>query len=223
MKVKIRNEVIIMLSNQTAFFEGAFNILNEIYFKGELPPVIITIQSTPHVFGHFTVNKVWTENFEKRRLREINIGADYLDRPIENILATLLHEMVHLYCAHKGIQDTSNGMRYHNKNFKTECEKRDLQISQGKYIGWSITAPTERFIEILKNNGLYVDLQLIRLSGLPTAVGGTGGTGGINIPLPKRKSSTRKYICPVCGNSVRATKDVNIACIDCSCIMVKMV
>lgn len=32
----------------------------------------------------------------------------------------------------------------------------------------------------------------------------------------KKRSSTRKYICPQCGLSVRATKVVKIACIDCN-------
>lgn len=211
-----------VLSEDLQFFEGAFVILNKVYFDEELPPVIITIQSTPNVYGHFTVNTVWTENIEKRRLREINLGADYLDRPIENVMATLLHEMVHLYCRIKGIQDTSNGNRYHNGKFKTECEKRDLQISQGKYIGWSVTTPKEKFIEVLKENGLYVDLKNFRTGdGLPTVVGGTGGnTGGVPSP-PKKKTSTRKYYCPTCGISVRATKDVNIACLDCSNVMIK--
>lgn len=34
------------------------------------------------------------------------------------------------------------------------------------------------------------------------------------MPTPKR-SSTRKYKCPCCGNSVRATKTVNVICGDC--------
>ena len=38
---------------------------------------------------------------------------------------------------------------------------------------------------------------------------------GTNTTPPPRPSSTRKYICPCCGNSVRATKTVNIACLDC--------
>ena len=31
-----------------------------------------------------------------------------------------------------------------------------------------------------------------------------------------RSSSTRKYVCPICANSVRATKAVNIICADCN-------
>ncbi len=39
---------------------------------------------------------------------------------------------------------------------------------------------------------------------------------------PARKpSSTRKYICPHCGMSVRATKEVRIMCVDCMEVMEK--
>ena len=31
----------------------------------------------------------------------------------------------------------------------------------------------------------------------------------------RKKSSTRKYSCPKCGNSVRATKDLALICGDC--------
>lgn len=36
--------------------------------------------------------------------------------------------------------------------------------------------------------------------------------GGTDIPKPPRVSSTRKYVCPCCGMSVRATRTVRIAC-----------
>jgi len=42
-----------------------------------------------------------------------------------------------------------------------------------------------------------------------TAQPGADTTGG------KRSSSTRKLICPKCGQSVRATRKVNILCGDC--------
>ena len=45
-------------------------------------------------------------------------------------------------------------------------------------------------------------------------IGGRGATGGMP-PITPKPSSTRKLICPCCGNSVRATKAVNIICGDC--------
>ena len=53
-------------------------------------------------------------------MKEINLGAESLKRSVPEIVATLLHEMVHYYCHVNGIQDTSN--TYHNKRFKEECE-----------------------------------------------------------------------------------------------------
>lgn len=47
-------------------------------------------------------------------------------------------------------------------------------------------------------------------------IGGKDGTeGGIELPK-KPKCSTRKYQCPCCGNSFRATKDINVLCLDCN-------
>ena len=45
-------------------------------------------------------------------------------------------------------------------------------------------------------------------------IGGKGAAGGMPTGTPK-PSSTRKLICPCCGNSVRATKTVRIMCMDC--------
>lgn len=42
-----------------------------------------------------------------------------------------------------------------------------------------------------------------------------GGAGDTDTPATPKRSSTRKYVCPCCGNSVRATKAVNLICGDC--------
>ena len=76
-------------------FEKLYNMLNADFFNGELEPPIITIQSTPRAYGHYTVYNAWSVKGEGRR--EINMGAGTIDRPIENVLATLLHEMCHQY------------------------------------------------------------------------------------------------------------------------------
>ena len=54
-----------------------------------------------------------------------------------------------------------------------------------------------------------------------TGTGGETGTGADTDGKPK-KTSTRKYVCPCCGNSVRATKDINIICGDCMEVMIKV-
>ena len=125
-----------MLKNMQEVLEYGFKVLNEVYFENMLPPVVITIMSSPKTYGHFTTGKVWKA--EEEHYNEINISAEHLDRNIENTMATLMHEMVHFYCQLNGIADTSQDGRYHNKFFKREAEARGLIISYAKYIGYSV-------------------------------------------------------------------------------------
>lgn len=200
-----------MLSADTKRLEEAYAVLNRNYFNSALPMVMITIQSSLKTFGHCTTKKIWASGEE--RYYELNLSAEHISRPIENVLATLVHEMVHIYCMENRIKDTSNHNRYHNKNFKEEAEKRDLKIDYAPSIGWSVTNPTEAFIQNIKVWGLYDACENYRLGAV---MGGRNGK-------TRKPSSTRKYQCPQCGISVRATKDVNILCMDCGIQMLKTV
>lgn len=123
-------------SRTAGYLEKIFRALNAKYFNGELEEPIITIQSTPRAYGHVTVAKAWQRGDTTRH--ELNIGAGTLARPIENVVATTLHECVHLWNLQNGIQDCSRGGQYHNKKFKEAAEARDLKISYDPRIGWSI-------------------------------------------------------------------------------------
>ena len=217
-----------MLADINKYLELAFDKLNEIYFEGKLPPVAITIMSSPRSYAHISVHKIWKS--DKEYYHELNLSAEYIHRNIENVMASLVHEATHLYNMEiAGIKDTSNGGRYHNSNFKKQAELRDLKIDYDKTIGWSITSPTSKFIQTLKDNGLYGDgINLYRITGRsldPKTGGGLDGTGGGDGVSTggsvKKPSSTRKYICIQCGLSVRATKDVRLICMDCDVMLVK--
>lgn len=193
------------ISQATKFLEDAFDVLNKEYFESALPKPIITIQTSPRAYGHFTAREVWQDAQRKKGYHEINIGAERLNRPIANTIATLVHEMVHYYCQINGIQDTSRGGTYHNKRFKEEAEKRGLLIDYDQKIGFSITQPAPALKKFCTSQKWRNKLTIAR----------SGEFGGAD-PKPKKPSSTRKYVCPCCGQSVRATKDVNILCMDCS-------
>jgi hypothetical protein len=220
-----------MLKNYQEVLEKGFDVLNRVYFNNELPPIVITIMSSKRTYGHYTVNKEWRVDGD--RLHEINLSAEHLDRHIVNVMATLCHEMVHYYCALNGIADTSQNGRYHNKNFKREAEKRGLMISQAPSIGWSVTYPTMEFSEVISSNGIEKPLDINRdgIWGFEGGIGGSGGGEGTDGKdgkpgaengLKKPKCSTRKYQCPRCQNSVRATKDLSIICGDCNVPFVKV-
>ena len=202
----------VKISRTAGYLEKIFRVLNEHYFENVLEEPIITIQSTPRAYGHVTVSKAWhKQNGELRH--ELNIGAGTIDRPIESVVSTLLHEMVHLYNLQIGVQDCSRGGTYHNRRFRDAAMERDLDISYDSRIGWSITAPTEALIDFIINEG-WTDIRMGRSEGF-TARGIGGGAGAAGTPTTPKPSSSRKYMCPGCRTSVRATKTVNIICGDC--------
>ena len=212
-----------MLKNMQEVLEYGFEVLNGVYFDNALPPVVITIMSSPRTYGHFTVGKVWKA--EENHFNDINRSAEHLDRNIENVMATLQHELIHFYCQLNNIADTSQSGRYHNKNFKREAEARGLSISYAKYIGYSVTEPSQEFIEVLQSNGIEKPMNINRdgVMGIAGIGGngsgddnGKGGADGKGIQTGKRKTSTRKYQCPCCGNSFRATKEIRVLCMDCN-------
>lgn len=190
------------LSESIRMLEEAFDLLNEFYFECALSKSVITVQSTPRAYGHFTTSKIWKAN--RKESYEINLGAETLHRPIEEVTATLLHEMVHQYCAENDIKDTSRGGTYHNKRFKKEAEKRGLVITYNHRIGFSITEPSDELLSFVQSTKWLEQISWHRQ------------TRSDAQEVAVSSSSTRKYQCLECGMSVRATKEVNIICGDCT-------
>ena len=131
---------------------------------------------------------------------------------------------MHIYCRVNGIGEVSRHGSYHNKKFKELAEEHGLIcVYTGSTYGWNTTAKdNDKLLEYALEKG-YTELQISRRSSRPIriAVGGAASHGGIRPQGEKRPSSTRKLICPGgCGQTVRATKRVNIIC---GCCMVPMV
>lgn len=204
-------------SRVCGYLEKIYRQLNEDFFEGELEEVVITIQSTKGAYGHVTCGKVWKAKDANRY--ELNIGAGTLSRPIENVVATMLHEMVHIYNLMHDIQDTSRGNTYHNKRFKEKAESVGLIIQRDDRIGWSITSPSDDLILYICEQG-WQEIYINRGEGILSFGGGNQGKDGDGEKV-KKPSSTRKYICPDCKQSVRATKETLIICGYCSEIMQK--
>ena len=100
--------------------------------------------------------------------------------------------------------------------FKAIAEAHGLTcVPCGQY-GWN-TTPGDNLVEYALSKG-WNEIRIGRSSFPPFFHSGAVGTaqgGAGTTPGGKRPSSTRKLICPRCGQSVRATKKVNILCGDC--------
>ena len=196
------------------YLNKVFDLLNQEFFENTLSRPTITIQSTPKAYGHFSLrDDTWIS--KKGATHEINIGAGTLARPIEEVCATLLHEMVHYHNYVLGIQDCSRGGTYHNRRFRDSAQDHGLIVDHHDKYGWTVTHPSDRLLQFCLDYDLS-DILINRNEYGGYRVIGTGTHAPAPPPTTTRTSSTRKYICPCCGNSVRATKVVNIGCLDCA-------
>lgn len=70
-------------------------------------------------------------------------------------------------------------------------------------------------LDFIEEQG-WQDLQMCEAVSLWDVIGTLPkGAGNGTATKTKKPSSTRKYVCPCCHQSVRATKAVNILCGDC--------
>ena len=182
-----------------------FDLFNGHFYDNELtrPAITVSPDGGRGAYGWCSINEIWNAGGEK--YREINLCAEYLDRPIFELAATLLHEMAHLYNLVHDIQDVSNNGYYHNMKFKATAEAHGLHIEKHPKYGWTVTtlAPEAEawIISALGDTGIHAS----RLQAAGSSKGG------------RKKSINRssKYICPCCGTIIRATRKVNVICADC--------
>lgn len=199
------------------YLNKIFDLLNVRFFENELLRPTITIQSTPRAYGHFTTRSdTWIS--ASGESHEINIGAGTLSRPIEDVAATLLHEMVHYYNYVNGVQDCSRGGTYHNKRFMEAAIARGLKVDHDPKYGWTLTSPGEDLLDLVAENDL-ADILITRNDRYHVGVGTAGNHIDGGTETTPKKSNSRKYVCPNCGISVRATRAVRIACLNCRIVM----
>ena len=186
-----------------------YDHINAELFGGELVKPVITVQTDERnkTNGWWSQGKVWRENTDDDGEHELNMTAQQLHRPIGEIAATLIHEMCHQYATAHEMKDTSRSGNYHNKLFKKIAEEHGLKVECVAKIGWSHTTLTDETAAMITE---------FTAANPPAVI--------YRLPVMKcqitKNTSTRKYICPVCGQSVRATKRVNIMCMDCNAPMV---
>ncbi len=187
------------------YLDRLYDFCNEKFFGGGLIKPVITVQQDikNKTYGWWSVKKVWKENDDDEGEHELNITAQQLNRPVDQIAATMIHDMCHQYASIHGMQDTSRSGNYHNKLFARIAETHGLTCECEKTAGWSLTELTAEsaalvaeFVKANPENLIY------------------------RLPVMKGQSvqnlSARKYVCPRCGLSVRATKAVRVMCLDCN-------
>jgi uncharacterized protein YlaI len=187
-----------------SYLSRLYDFLNEKLFENALIKPVITISpdEKDKAYGWITRDRLWKENETDEGAHEINLSAQFLNRSIFDIAATLLHEMCHQWAKVNGFQDTARSGSYHNKLFRKIAEDHGLDVEYVHGRGWTATALSEATKELLQSFFKEYPFVLIYRE-KPIK------------PKRVRDVTIRKYVCPDCEIYIRTTKEVNVICGDC--------
>jgi predicted SprT family Zn-dependent metalloprotease len=190
--------------------QAAFDYLDLELFEGKLQAPLITYQRRKGTYGYYAEKRFGREDGGKTD--EIALNPQHIaGRPIEETLATLGHEMVHLWQHHFG---TSGRGGYHNAEWASVMESIGLIPSHtgkegGKRTGDRVTQyiePGGRFavaVEKLLATGFTITWR--ELPGNQLSDGKFGRSGSL--------SGLRfKFSCPDCGDAAWGKSDLYLVC-----------
>lgn len=182
----------------------SIDLINEKVFDGEFENVVFLIQgeraTALNTYGVFWPEK-WTIN--EKKYNEISLTAESLQTEnINNILLTIVHELVHYKAKIEGIKDTSANGNFHNKNFKSLGEQYGLIFKEkDKKYGWSSSETDDFLLEIFKICAKETKLDEILLSAKRD-----------RLKPKKPKKNFYKFKCPSCNMVVHAKLNTNLLC-----------
>ena len=123
-----------------AALQKAFDYFNDALFDGRLPPCLITLRSSSRVYGYHHADRFISK--DGQQLDELGLHPGFFTlRPIEAVMSTLVHEMVHHWQHHFGTPTPTNA---HNQEWADQMEAIGLMPSHtslpgGKKTGRSMS------------------------------------------------------------------------------------
>lgn len=116
--------------------QRAYDHFNAELFDGALSPCLISLRSSSRVYGYHHANRFVAP--DGTQVDELGLHPGFFTlRPIEEVLSTLVHEMVHHWQRHHGTPTPSNP---HNREWASRMESLGLPPSNtglpgGKEVG----------------------------------------------------------------------------------------
>ena len=202
---------------QYSFLDALYEYYNNELFGGSLCDCMITTNRHKKANGYFA-GEAWIDNEarkaneDNKRIHEISLNPDHLDRASKEWQSTLVHEMVHLWQSENGEPSRKN---YHNYEWAEKMEAVGLMPSSTGMSGGKKTG--QKMTHYIIEGGLFIEafnrLKEKELKYTPDAFLDTSIKSGSD---EKSKSKT-KYTCE-CGFNVWGKPGLEITCNECKSI-----
>lgn len=182
--------------------EESFKFYNDNLFESKLPEVFFTIHRKRKANGYF-----WPDQFKNREdghtLHEIALNPETMDRTMESVFGTLVHEMCHLWQKEFGHKYPEKV--YHNTEFAAQMEKVGLICSADGTPGGKKTG--RNMNHYVDENGPFAALRCPVVLPYFTQA---------QVAMAKKKDLSKvKYTCPTCQTNIWGKLGINVTCGEC--------
>ena len=187
----------------------AYDFFNQELFSGSLPPCLITMQRHKGAFGYFSGERFASLADPKEITDEIALNPAHFatGKPVE-VLATLVHEMVHLWQHHNGKPPRKG---YHDKQWAAKMHEVGLIPTATGEKGAKETG--QKMTHLIEENGRFASAVSELLAEHPAILYHDRSD---NDTAAKRKAASKtKYTCPSCGLNAWAKPEAPLVCGDC--------
>lgn len=194
-----------------------YDHLNRTLFGGRLPACLITLQRSKKSYGYFKRDRFASAGGALADEIALN-PAHFKTRTITEVLATLAHEMVHLWQHHEGAPGRG---RYHNREWAEKMKEIGLQpTATGEEGGAEVGEAMHHMIvaggPFEKAAAKLLDRKYsLSWTEHVAATGDTSGAAGGGdgeAEAPARAGKWFKFECPACQQSARAKYDAALRC-----------
>jgi predicted SprT family Zn-dependent metalloprotease len=196
-----------------ASLDAAYEHFNQALFGGTLPPCLITVQRDKGSYGYFHGDRFeCLDSGDRHVTDEIALNPMYFaERPVVEVLATLVHEMVHLWQHHFG-QPSRRG--YHNQQWAARMRAVGLiPIALGQPEG---TETGQKVHHAIDPAGRFAQAATEFLRGATTLLYQDRQRSAEAERTRKAKAASKtKYTCPECGLNAWAKPEAHLLCGDC--------
>ncbi|WP_099609467.1 SprT-like domain-containing protein [Vibrio coralliilyticus] len=223
--------------------QEAYDYFNNHLFGDELPPCLITLQREKRTYGYFSAGRFVSR--EGETTDEIALNPAYFAVcPPEEVMQTLVHEMVHLWQYHFGKPGRGG---YHNKEWAEKMEKIGLMPSSTGKEGGAKTGDKmadyiivggmfEQFCEQLYSGNFKISwadkfparekIKEAIESGTVEEIKDELADWGVQIDdegelilMSETKQTRIKFACPQCSSAAWGKPSLHLICGDCNITM----
>lgn len=186
-------------------YQTPFDYFNQALFENTLPLCMLNFSARGKSFGYFTKDR-WCSDKETYT-HEISLNPDLLQKPEQQVMATLVRLMVSLW-QHTDPQGSPSRAGYFNGQWAEKMEEIGLMPSDTGEAGGAKVGEKIRHY-IIEDGKFAESLKQMPKNFFPWR--------GESLPqLPKRPTRI-KYSCPSCGAIVMGSQGLTLKCFTYEC------